>query len=364
MPSTRALPPRGRLAAVALAGLITVSIASCGSDDSGSDSGNAPSGSTQDAYTVRLGYFPNLTHASALVGLDQGFFSDALSQDGGSLESLDFNSGSDTITALLNGDLDATYIGPSPAITAYATSQNVSIISGATSGGASLVVSPDIKTAADLKGKTIATPGQANTQDVAFKYWLKDNGINVSAEGTGDLTVVPQDNSDTVTQFDQGQVDGAWLPEPYASVLVSEGGHKLVDEADLWPGGKFVTTQLLVNIDFLEAHPTLVDDLLSAQIEANDYIADNPDDAKQIASTQIQKITGGSAIPQDVLDSAWNELTFSNDPLADTLLQVADHASESGLIEPIDGLDNIYDLDPLNKLLVDAGEPTVSGPSS
>ncbi|MBA2559587.1 MAG: ABC transporter substrate-binding protein [Propionibacteriales bacterium] len=294
----------------------------------------------------------------------KGYFEDALTDDNASLTTLDFNSGSDTIDALLAGDLNATYIGPSPAIMAYATSQNVSIVSGATSGGASLVVASDIKTPADLEGKTIATPGQGNTQDVAFKYWLKQQGFDVTPDGQGDVTVLPQDNSDTVTQFKQGQVDGAWVPEPYASILVADGATRLVDEASLWPKGQFVTTQLLVNNDFLADHPDLVDDLLTGQIQANDYIAKHSDDAKQITAAQIQTITGGDAIAAPVLDSAWTALTFTNDPLADTLLQSAAHAEDTGLIEPVDGLDKIYDLDPVNKLLADAGEPTVSGPSS
>lgn len=352
-----------RFGALVAVGVLATSLAACSSSDNGSKSSNGGGGSSSGTK-VRLGYFPNLTHASAIVGLDKGYFKDNLAKDGASLQALDFNSGSDTITALLGGDLDATYIGPSPAITAYGTSKNVSIVSGATSGGASLVVSSDIKSPQDLKGKTIATPGQGNTQDVAFKYWLKQQGINVSADGKGDLTVLPQDNSDTVTQFKQGQVDGAWVPEPYASVLVSEGGHKLVDESSLWPGGKFVTTQLLVNNDFLKAHPDLVNDLLQGQIQANDFIAKNPDEAKTIAATQIEKITGGAPIPPKVLDSAWKELTFTNDPLADTLLESAKHAVDTGLITTIPSLSSIYDLDPLNKLLTTAGEPTVSGPSS
>ncbi len=348
---------RGFGALVAV-GVLATSLAACGSDSS-SDAGSG-GGSTE----VSLGYFPNLTHASAIVGIDKGYFKNALSADNATLKTLDFNSGSDTIDALLAGDLDATYIGPSPAITAYATSQNVSIVSGATSGGASLVVSSSIKSPADLKGKTIATPGQGNTQDVAFKYWLKQQGFNVSPDGQGDVAVLPQDNSETVTQFKQGQVDGAWVPEPYASILVSEGGTRLVDEASLWPKGQLVTTQLLVNNDFLAAHPNLVDDLVSGQIQANDYITTNSDDAKQITATQIQTVTGGDPIPADVLDSAWQELIFTNNPLADTLLETAKHAEATGLIDPVDGLSGIYNLDSLNKALTDAGEPTVSGPSS
>jgi NitT/TauT family transport system substrate-binding protein len=343
-------------------GVLAASLAACGSgsDNKSGDSGSGSGSST----TVKLGYFPNLTHASAIVGIDKGYFSQSLAKDKGKLSVFDFNSGSDAQAALLNGSLDATYIGPSPSIQAFATSHNVSIISGATSGGASLVVASDIKTPADLKGKTIATPGQGNTQDVAFKYWLKGKGFNETADGTGDVTVLAQDNSDTVTQFKQGQVAGGWLPEPYASILVSEGGHVLVNEADLWPKGQFTTTELLVNNDFLKAHADLVNDLLQGQIQANDYIAKNSDAAKQLVSTRIQKITGGAAIPAAALDSAWKQLTFTNDPLPGTLIDEAKHAEDVKLLDPVSDLSKIYDLDPLNKLLTAAGEPTVAGPTT
>jgi sulfonate transport system substrate-binding protein len=356
---------------IAAAGVVALSLSACsgGSDSTSSSkstdskSTNAGSEGTGNGVEVKLGYFPNLTHASAIVGLEKGYFKSALASSGATLKALDFNSGSDTIDALLGGDLDATYIGPSPAISAYATSQNVSIVSGATSGGASLVVSKDIKSDGDLAGKTLATPGQGNTQDVALKYWLKQKGYNVSADGQGDLTVIPQENSLTVQQFQQGKVDGAWVPEPYASILVGLGGKRLVDEASLWPQGKFVTTQLLVNNDFLTAHPDLVDDLLKGQIQANDYIAKNSDAAKQLTGDYIAKLTGGKIEPK-VLDSAWSKLTFTNDPIANTLLKSASHAVDVGLIQPIDGLEKIYDLDPLNKQLAAQGEQQVSGPGT
>ncbi|MDQ1615081.1 MAG: sulfonate transport system substrate-binding protein [Actinomycetota bacterium] len=357
---------------VVAAGVVALSLSACSGGSNSSTSSNSntttsagsggstSSGGTGNGVEVKLGYFPNLTHASAIVGIKKGYFKSALASDGATLKALDFNSGSDTIDALLSGSLDATYIGPSPAISAYATSQNVSIISGATSGGASLVVSKNITSASDLAGKTLATPGQGNTQDVALKYWLKQKGYQVSPDGQGDLTVIPQDNSLTVQQFQQGKIDGAWVPEPYASILVGLGGKRLVDEASLWPQGKFVTTQLLVNNDFLKAHPDLVDALLKGQIQANDYIAKNSDAAKQLTGDYIAQLTGGKIEPK-VLDSAWSKLTFTNDPNANTLLKSASHAVAVGLIQPINGLSKIYDLDPLNKLLAAKGEPQVSG---
>jgi NitT/TauT family transport system substrate-binding protein len=349
-----------RLAALALVGALAATLTACGGDDTSDN--NASGGGGGDDYQVKLGYFPNLTHASAIVGIDQGFFDTDVAANGGSVKYFDFNSGSDVITALQSGALDASYIGPGPSITAYATDQSIRVISGATYGGASLMVSSDIKGPEDLAGKTIATPGPGNTQDVALKYWLSQQGYDVDAEGKGDVTVVNLENSDTVTQFSNGQIDGAWVPEPYASLLESEGATRLIDEKTLWPDGKFVTTQLVASTTFIDEHPDLVAGLLQGQIDANDYIADNGDAAKTEVGDYITAKTG-SQIPSDALDTAWGELVFSNDPIADSLIANMEHAVKDGFYDTVDNLSGIYDLDPLNKLLAQAGEDQVSGPS-
>jgi NitT/TauT family transport system substrate-binding protein len=344
--------PWRRFGLVLVAGLIAAPLAACSSDGSSSSGG-----------TVTLGYFPNLTHGSAIVGVQKGLFKDALDKDGATLKTQNFDSGSDTIDALLSGSLDATYIGPSPAITAYAQSHGaVRIVSGATQGGASLVVNSSITSIADLEGKKIATPSAGNTQDVALKYFLKQNGFKENSDGVGDVTVVNQDNSVSVQTFAQGDIDGAWLPEPYASQLVKEGGKTLVDEKTLWPQGKYVTTVLLVRKAFLDDHPDLVKDLLQGQVQANDYIAQNSTDAEKVVGDWLADYSG-SPIDQGVLDSAWSHLTFSDDPVADSFINSAKHAEDVGLLDPVNDLGGIFDLDPLNSLLKDAGEPEVSGPS-
>ena len=188
---------------------------------------------------LRLGYYPNLTHATAIVGVDQGIFA----KDLGSkvqLKTSTFTAGPEEVTALFADALDAAYMGPNPAINAYIKSrgQAVRIISGATSGGAFLVVKKSINSAADLKGKTIAAPQLGNTQDVALRNWLKSKGLRTTTAGGGDVKILDQDNATSLDTFKQGQIDGAWVPEPWASRLVVEGGAKvLVVERDLWPGG-------------------------------------------------------------------------------------------------------------------------------
>jgi sulfonate transport system substrate-binding protein len=354
---TISLSSRWRQAAgaAALAAIAATGLTACGDDANASSGGD-------DGVALQLGYFPNLTHGTALVGIEQGLYEEKLSEDGSTVQFAEFDSGSDTITALLNGDLAATYIGPVPALTAYTQSKNVTVLAGAASGGAALVVSDDISSVDDLEGKTIATPGEFNTQDIAARAYFKEQGYEINPDGSGDINLTPQDNSVIIQAFRQGEIDGAWVPEPYASIMVNDGGKVLVDEADLWPGGQFVTTHLLVNNDFLEEHPDEVSDLLEAHVEANDYINNNPDEAKQLIADKLVELTGAD-LPDDVFESAWSNLTFTNDPIASSLEKDAADAYDAGALEePVDDISAVYNLDPLNKILSAKGEEQVQSP--
>jgi NitT/TauT family transport system substrate-binding protein len=272
-----------------------------------------------------------------------------------------FNAGPAETEALFSGAIDATYIGPNPAINAFAKSngQAVRIISGATSGGAFLVVNPSINSAADLKGKKIASPQLGNTQDVALRSWLKSQGLKTDTQGGGDVSIVPQDNATALAAFESGAIAGAWEPEPWATRMVQEGkGKVLVDERTLWPGGQFVTTELMVRTAFLKEHPDVVQHLLEGQVAATDFINANPAEAKTLANQALQQATG-KALSQSVLDAAWPHMTFTDDPLAASLRTGADNAKAVGLLDSKTKLDGLFDLTLLNKVLKTAGKPQV-----
>jgi NitT/TauT family transport system substrate-binding protein len=331
-------------------------LAACGG--SGDSSTSRPGGGGDT--TVTLGYFPNITHATALVGMQKGLFAKHLGS-GVKLKTATFNAGPAAVEAIFSGAVDASYVGPNPSINAWAKSHGkaIKIISGAASGGAALIVRPSIKSVDDLKGKKIATPQLGNTQDVALRYWLKQQGLRTTKEGGGDVNILPQDNSQTVQTFEQGTIDGAWVPEPYASRLLIEGkGKKLVDEKTLWPGGRFVVTDLVVRTDFMREHPDLVKKLLAASVEANADINANPAAAARTANDALKALTGKSLKP-DVLAAAFKNVTFTNDPIAASLRVGADHAQQIGLLDPVD-LNGIYDLGPLNEVLRSDGATQVS----
>jgi NitT/TauT family transport system substrate-binding protein len=346
---------------VVLALVALVVAGACGKDDKTTNASSGGSDTTVAAapVTVRLGYFPNVTHSTAIVGVEKGIFAKALGQD--KLETKTFNAGPEATEALLSEAIDATYIGPNPAINAFVkTKGGIKIISGATSGGAALVVKPTITSAAQLKGKKIASPQLGNTQDVALRSWLKEQGFNTDAQGGGDVTILPQENSLTLDAFKSGQIDGAWVPEPWVSRLVQDGGGKvLVDEKTLWPAGKFVTTHLIVRTKFLEEHPATVKRLLEGQVEANDWLQANATEAQTVVNAGIEKITQ-KKLADAVIAAAFKNLTFTDDPIASSLRTSADHAVAVGLLTKPD-LTGIYELTLLNQVLKAKGETAVKG---
>ena len=327
-------------------------LAGCGSSGSGSGSSSS-SGAAIAPVTVRLGLLANITHASALVGIQQGFFSKNLGSSG-KLTTTVYNSGTQETTAILAGQLDAAYVGPNPAINAFQKSGGtaIKIISGAATGGASVVVKPGITSASGLKGKVVDTPSLGNTQDVAVRYWLKQNGLATTTTGGGDVTIKPTNpNSAAVLQFQSGQIAGASEPSPYDVEMVQDGGKVLFTE----PG---VTTVLVVTQAFLKAHPAIVSDLLKGQIEANDYIAKDPAAAQSAANKELAALSG-KGIKSSVLPDAFKEISFTNDPDASSLSTDAQQAEAVGLLKSTN-LNGIFDLGPLNQLLQAAGESQVN----
>jgi NitT/TauT family transport system substrate-binding protein len=322
-------------------------LAGCSSSSSSSSSGStANSNSGAGApVTVRLGLLSNITHASALVALKEGYFTKALGS-AGTLKATAFSSGTEETTAILAGQLDAAYVGPNPAITAWQKASNIQIISGAATGGASIVVKKGITSAAQLKGKSLATPSLGNTQDVALRYWLKQHGVTTNTTGGGDAFIKPtKPNSAAVLQFKSGQIAGGSEPAPYDIQMVQDGGTVLLSE----PG---VTTLLIVTKSFLAAHPAIVTDLLKAQVQANAFIKSNPTQAQADANAELATYTG-KPLKADLIAASFKEITFTNDPNQASLKTDADQAVSLGLLKPVN-LDGIYDLGPLNKVLASA----------
>ncbi|WP_411734094.1 ABC transporter substrate-binding protein [Paeniglutamicibacter sp.] len=307
--------------------------------------GNAAAG---PAGTLRLGFFANLTHAPALVGTARGLFARELGGSGTQLATSVFGAGPAAVEALNAGAIDAAYLGPNPAIAAFASSggQGLRVLAGAAAGGAQLVVRAGIANAAALRGRTLATPQLGGTQDVALRTWLSTQGLRTDLRG-GEVSITPTANAQTLELFRSGAIDGAWLPEPWASRLVLEAGAKvLIDEAELWDGaatgapGLFPTTVLAVSPAFAARHPETVDALLRGHLAALDWI--NTAKRADVLETLNARLaeSAGAALAPAVLQRALGNLDFTADPLAGAYPRLLEHAVAAGLAEPasLDGL--------------------------
>ncbi|MDX8050029.1 ABC transporter substrate-binding protein [Lentzea sp. BCCO 10_0798] len=310
-------------------------------------------GSKGAATEVRLGYFPNVTHAAALIGVDKGLFAKDLG--GTKLTTQTFNAGPDEVNALLGESLDIAYIGSGPAINAYAKSKGeaVKLIAGATSGGAQLVVKPEINSIEDLKGKVVATPQLANTQDVSLKKFLAEKNL------TGQVTVQNAENAASLDLFKRGDVQAAWAPQPWSARLVAEAGAKvLVDEKTLWEGGAFPTTVVIVRTKFLQEHPETVEAVLKGHVAAIDWAKANSDEAKKSVNASLEKLTS-KKLGDKILDAAWDNIELTTDAQAKSFPQLAKDAVTAGVAKEAANVAGYADFTLLNKVLQAQGKPQV-----
>jgi len=307
---------------------------------------------------IRAGHFPNITHSQGVIGQANGWFDKALAPEA-RVEWKIFNAGPSAIEALFAGAIDVTYIGPNPAINGYVRSQGeaLRIVSGATSGGAALIVRADsgIQKPQDFHGKKIASPQMGNTQDVALRSWLQKNGLKLREKG-GDVQVIPIANPDQLTLFLKKDIDGAWAPEPWASRLIREANGRLfLDERDLWPNRQFVTTHIIVRTKFLKQHRDLVKKWIKAHVELTEWINKNLPEAKRVLNAEIKKETG-KPLPQPVLDDSFSRMQVTYDPVRSSLFLSAKAAFDAGLLgRERPDLSGIYDLSILNEVLKEKG---------
>ncbi|MGX1159983.1 NitT/TauT family transport system substrate-binding protein [Arthrobacter sp. SLBN-100] len=357
-----AVPPRKRAVEAALAiGLVLLIALGAVVASTVSRNTEAQAVEPTPAAELKLGYFGNVTHAPALVGIKEGFLAEALGSTVLSTET--FNAGPAAIEALNAGAIDAAYIGPNPAINSFVKSQgeSVRIVAGAAAGGAQLVVKPEINSAAGLLGKTLASPQLGGTQDVALRAWLAYQGYKTSVDGSGDVAINPTENAQTLKLFQDGKLDGAWLPEPWASRLVLQAGAKvLVDEKDLWDGtgtgkpGEFPTTVLIVNQKFAADHPDTVKALLAGHAKSVAWLNEAPAEQKAAVINSALQESAGAALADDVLARSLTNITFTLDPLAGSYPRLLEDGVEAGTTRQAD-INGLFDLRPLNDVIEDGG---------
>ena len=309
--------------------------------------GDRKEGPGAPAKQVRLGYFANLTHAQAVLGVASGEFEKAVAPAKFSTKT--FNAGPSLVEALFAKQIDIGYIGPGPAITAHVRSrgEGVRVIAGASSNGVLIVARKDsgINTLADLKDKRIATPQLANTQDIAARHYLlkqlKQANLN---------NVLPIANAEQLAMMQRGQIDAAWAPEPWATRLIVEAGGKAVaEEKDLWPNKQVTLALIITTPEFLRDNPELVEKFLRVHTSWTKRLAEDPQKQVPQLGEGVKALTGKS-LPPGVLDQAIKNVTFTDDPLAETLSTMAQWSHELGFAKEKPNLDGLVDLTILKKV--------------
>ena len=319
------------------------------------------------ANTLRLGFFPNVTHAQALFGIATDIYRQSLRQTLGvdfALQPRAFNAGPTAIQALLANQVDLVFVGPSPTLSGLSAAgpDELRVIAGAASGGASFVIQPSISLAtdADFAYRKFATPQRGNTQDIALKHYLLTRGHQTRDRG-GDVDVINAPNADILTLFQLGQIDGAWVPEPWATRLIVEAGARLfLDERSLWPNGQFVTTHLVTTKRYLDAHQDILKTFLGAFVNVTLRLQQAIASDLITVNGQITNATG-IHLSQDTVNRAFMNLNVTYDPVGSSLATYLAWAKDLGFIPHATDATSLYDLTLLNEILGGKGLPPVAG---
>ncbi|HEY1352735.1 MAG TPA: ABC transporter substrate-binding protein [Ktedonobacteraceae bacterium] len=315
-----------------------------------------------EGITLTMGYFPDLTHTVALVGVGSGIFQRELGRQI-QLHTQTFNAGPAEIQALLAGSIDIAFVGPTPAINGYIHSHGsaLRVIAGASSGGVFFIVRADagIRSPADLADKKIADPQKGGTQDLALRHYLRVHRLQSSDQG-GTVHIISTSNASILSLFKEGQLDGAWVPQPWATRLVLEAaGRVFLDERALWPGGQFATTIVAARQAFYSSHPEVVKRFLQADIDTVEYIRSRPAEAEQIANQQI-KASNGASVQALELALAFQSIQVTYDPLISTIAQQVDRLYTAGFLASRPDLAHLSLLTLLNEVLAARGLATVA----
>jgi len=313
-----------------------------------------------EVRALRLGYFPNITHAQPLHARATGEFEKAL---GIPIHWISFNAGPSAVEALFVDAVDATFLGPSPTINGYIKSKGEKfvIVSGASGGGAGMIVRQDsgIRGVQDFNGKIIATPQLGNTQDLAARAWFAGKGYRLKETG-GTVALVPLSNPDQLNMFRKKQIDGAWTVEPWLSRLEVEGGGVMfLDEKTLWPDGRYVTAHLVVNRNFLARNPLLVKKLLAIHVKVTQQINADKKAAAKVINAQLKRETG-KQLKDEVITRAISRVQLTWDPIAPSLRHSAETAYRLKFLRTAPNLEGIYSLKLLNEVLREQNLPEVS----
>ena len=283
---------------------------------------------------IRVAFFPSIGHIIPIVGLEEKIFEKGIGEEK-QIETKLFDSGPQVIESIFSGSIDIAYVGPGPIINGFLKSdgKDIKILSGAASGGASFIIQPNsgLESLENFDGKRIASPQISNSQDVSLRHYLESHGFK-SVEKGGTVFVLNISNPDIYTLFAKGDIDGAWVPEPWATILVQElDGIRLFNEEKLWPNEEFASVLLIVRTEYLENNPETIQKWVESHEKTVTWINSNPDKSKSLFSSFLIDYMGKS-LPTKIIDESFSNITITSDPIKNSVIIFAERADSLGYL--------------------------------
>ena len=277
---------------------------------------------------IRVAFFPSIGHIIPIVGLEEKIFEKGIGEEK-QIETKLFDSGPQVIESIFSGSIDVAYVGPGPIINGFLKSdgKDIKILSGAASGGASFIIQPNsgLESLENFDGKRIASPQISNSQDVSLRHYLESHGLK-SVENGGTVFVLNISNPDIYTLFAKGDIDGAWVPEPWATMLVQElDGIRLFNEEKLWPNEEFASVLLIARTEYLENNPETVQKWIESHEKTVTWINSNPNKSKSLFSNFLIDYMGKS-LPTEIIDESFSNITITSDPIKNSVIIFAERA--------------------------------------
>ena len=283
---------------------------------------------------IRVAFFPSVVHAVPIIGMETQTFANNLNTDL-DIQVKIFDSGPQVIESIFSNSIDIAYVGPGPVINGFLKSDgnDLKILAGAASGGASFVIQKNsgLDLIENYSGKRIAAPQISNTQDVSLRHYLAENGL-ITAEKGGDVFVLNIANPDIYTLFAKGDIDGAWVPEPWATMLVEElGGVRLFDENEFWPENQFSSVLLIGRSDYIEKNPEIIKKWINANEKTAQWINNHPDESKKLYNEFLNSYMGRT-LPQNIVEKSFSNIIITSEPLENSVYTFAERADALGYL--------------------------------
>jgi len=296
--------------------------------------GMSQSSSDASENKIRVAFFPSIIHAVPIVGMENQTFADNLDDDL-AIQVKIFDSGPQVIESIFSNSVDIAYVGPGPVINGFLKSdgKDLKILAGAANGGASFVIQKNsgLEMIENYSGKRVAAPQISNTQDVSLRHYLAENGLK-SAEKGGDVFVLNISNPDIYTLFAKGDIDGAWVPEPWATMLVEDlNGTRLYDESEFWPENQFSSVLLIGRSDYIEKNPEIIKKWINANEKTVQWINDNPDESKKLYN-EFMKSYMGKTLPENIVEKSFSNIIITSEPLENSVYTFAERADSLGYL--------------------------------